>query len=854
MTDPRVFVVTSPGYTATKWLAWALSRDPRVACTHSSDAPASRQAYSAPRLAALATAKFKARDAVPLCEVFARWQQRASTGVTVVGNVHGYNLTALRRNEREHGAAPPYAAVNLVRHPVPWLESGAQQLGRMVRDTAVIAKRLRGHARANRTLYRELRAPSFPWDDDLAFCYLCGRLPRLVAEAGDDGVEHVQMEALTARPEALAAAFEKLTALPAKPTWVSEVIGEGALHRHRLRALTPQAQLDAWPPWRQRVFHHWAQRCGLAQAYEGLGYHLASTPRRRQRPPAVTGSVGPVPRAMFAPPAAAGMSMVSAWRVPWSWTLGAGLRNAMRQVRERWHGGALATVPPQTRAPMSPGVPGIAAQLGPRDSAHHWHTTGVHPIGHDRSPAIVVRGSERRGLVALSYKGAGIRSLTRSFVVRANRCPQYLATLSAAVRKPIDVLFDHPSDEWRSHELVGGARLVAAIFEARHALGWHALGLAADGEPVASSVPLRMWLPRQAVVGDAPARLVPLWRLFGDPTLVTDAQLRHVARAVFLPLPTLLRPRGPWRRQALARAFQLRKRPVIYEHATRAKLRVGHLWSQLLDDAAMRARAEEIDDTPATVLQRWVHELYDSNGRAVTLSATDTPLDGVQRRFAYLREVYQDNEATADVLLDSVGRAAGRTLGLLHGAGGHCLGRRVKVHDEAGHEVVDRSGLALRMGAPGGGCTAPRNATVAGEWVDTVHLFNPRVDSIARLARFGSTIGPTWFPWAADRARDRLQRSDVRLAEESMTKLDAIVTGNRELVGVDYEARDELRARRKRLEDQLARDPCNVSARDGVLQLEARTARLRARLPSLHGGPATMAFVEAYELARAGST
>jgi len=500
---------------------------------------------------------------------------------------------------------------------------------------------------------------------------------------------------------------------------------------------------------------------------------------------------------------------------------------------------------------MSPGVPGLAAQLGPPRKQSGWQNTGIHPIGHDRSPAIVVRNRQRRGSLALSYKGAGIRSLTHSFVVRAGRCPRYLATLSAAVPKPIDVLFDHPSNEWRSHELVGGARLVAALFEARHATGWHALGLAVDGEPVASSVPLRMWLPRQAAVGRASTRLVPLWRLFGDRALVTQAQLEHIARAVFRPLPALLHPRGAWRRQVLARAYQLRKQPVIYEHATKAKLRVGHLWSQLLDDAAMQARAQEIDGTAATVVQHWLQELYDCNGHAVSLPAVDGALDGVQRRFAYLREAYQANEATAVVLLESVGRAAGRTLGLLHGTGGHCLGRRIKVRDASANEILERSGLALRMGAPGGGCTAPRNATVAGEWVDTAHLFNPAIDPLARLARLGSRFAPTWFPWAADRARARLQRSDVRLAEESMTKLDAVVTGNLELVGRDYARRDELRAQRKRLEDRLAQAPGDADTRDRILALEARAAQLRASLPALHGGAASMAFIEAYESARA---
>lgn len=156
-----LFLVTSPGYTATKWLAWSLNGRPGVYCNHSAGSDVLHREYTLEELASLAADKHERRDETPLDDFFARLLERAG-GAAAAGNVHRYNLTALNRNLARFGRPRPFRAVNLLRHPVPWVESGARQLGRMYGAAPVVRRRLEGHFRRNRALYRELGAPTFP--------------------------------------------------------------------------------------------------------------------------------------------------------------------------------------------------------------------------------------------------------------------------------------------------------------------------------------------------------------------------------------------------------------------------------------------------------------------------------------------------------------------------------------------------------------------------------------------------------------------------------------------------------------------------------------------------------------------
>ena len=55
-------------------------------------------------------------------------------------------------------------------------------------------------------------------------------------------------------------------------------------------------------------------------------------------------------------------------------------------------------------------------------------------------------------------------------------------------------------------------------------------------------------------------------------------------------------------------------------------------------------------------------------------------------RFGYLQAIYEVNREVAEAIMITVGCAVGRTLGALHGAGGHCWGRRIKILNIDSHK------------------------------------------------------------------------------------------------------------------------------------------------------------------------
>lgn len=838
----RRFLVTSPGYTATKWLAWALDQAPHVLCNHSAGHDASdAEAYDLQTLARLAAEKHGPRDEEPVPLFLEALERRGrELGVEAVGNVHRYSLTALRKNEARFGIRHGATVINLVRHPVPWLESGAAQLGRLIVASPEVRRRVHRHARRFAPQYDALAIPREPWPVDLAFCYLCGRLRRLVEEAVDDA-RHVRMEDVTADRGVLADVFQALTGQTADSEWLTRVLDRGRVHRHRATALDPTQQLEAWEPWKLRVFEHWARETNLASVYAELGYSVRLPVRspsvRRASSPAPLCSPRTIERVLQT-----GLRKTPATPVRWTRLLEPSLRRVQAELKRRLEAAGLPQLDPRRRwAPMSRGIEGgVAPALAPREEHSGWRVAALHPVTHDRSPALYCQHADGLQHV-LSYKGAGLRSVQDSFVVRGGRSPRYVDALRRGVRKPIDVLFDRPPGDWRSHELVGGARLVAALFEARYALCWHALLLQHDGRPAATCVPLRMWRPRaiEAVVAGH-RRVVSLRDSVCDPELVLPEQYEQVARDALGALASLPLPRA-----LVARLFVLRKAPVIYEHATRAKLRVGHLWRQLNDERALQARAHEAGTTTTDVIDAWMDEVFASNGRA-----WHRPDPSVAEPFDRLAHAYRRNRDEADALLHEVGSTTGRTLGALHGSGGHCLGRRLKLRTADGHERLDAHGLPLRAGAPGGGCCAPRNVTVAGELVDTTHVYNPRIDPVCRLAVIGSRSFPDLL-WADPNQARRFQRADLRLAELSMAMLDAIVTGDRTLVPEGLERLEELRHRRRRLEDRVR---SSTQDRQELAALEREAAELRKRMPDAGGGACRSAFREAYEQHRRGAS
>jgi hypothetical protein len=934
--QPKYFLVTSPGYTATRWLARVLNSHPEIACNHSAGAEALERDYTLRELRELAEEKFGRRDDRSATQFLREFAER-HPAARAVGNVHRYSLTALRRNAELWPGEVPRRVVNLIRHPVDWVASGAAQLGRMFCAVPVIRLRLRRQFWNRVALYRRLGVPLVLEPEELAFCYLCRRMEHLAQERRDFRALHLKMEQMIGDAEQFSAMFRRLTDLEPVGEYLQQVFSQGPLHQHNPKThCTWQQQFEGWSLWKQRVFLHWFQHSGLQDVYaddypelgelrivqsgrglprsaprnfiDGLlriwseitsrfrlpqadgvptGHHSAcrrrfvficarqtaaegtqtsgrlDTRNRKLIPDQILNCLPPMERERPLEQAVAGLPQLRAKTLPFFF-LDPALALTHRKLRSELD--TLGVIRQAFPTVLSPGLSGGAPALVEEE----WWSTGgaafVHPDRHDRSPAIILRHPGGGDVWYLNLKGAGIRRSDRSFVQRDGRYLAYQRTLQPNLTKPVDILVDRPGDEPLSHALIGGARLWAAIMEVRHALGWHRLLYKTDGRRADTCVPVRV--TRYLELPSPDGRKVPTWDYFTNPRWMSGAQLeqllsdtpgcgrakRQFRRLLEENVAELERDREL--RKTVGRAYLLRMQPVIYEHLSRGKLRVGHLWRLFNDDDQIRQTLAELKsdfEAPevAALLRRFMIEVYTCNGYELTVpNILPHKLSETSGRFAFLKALYENNRVQADSMMRGVGGAAGRTLGALHGGGGHCWGWRVKQRDQTGKPLLDRTGLARRVGAPSGGATAPRNMTVCGEWLDLSHLYNPAADPVYRLFRLLSPVIKRWVPWICPRQVAVLQLCDLQLAELSVTQFAAIVQGNPDLIPLEQKEIRRLRLERRQIEVLLKTDRRNreqARLRDEMEVLAKRIHHLRLEQPPCGPNPALEAFQESYQ-------
>lgn len=812
----RHFLVTSPGYTATRWLAWALDQHPQVHCTHAASARALRRPYLDQELRDQVRQKYEDRDHDPLDSYLRALPGQA---LAATGNVHRFNLTALRRHQQRWPGSLRPVVLNLLRHPVPWVASGAAQMAAMAQaHVHDVAQRLRLHFQAQRALYLHLGAPARPSVQEQAFAWMCHRLLLLARDVTLPQEEHATMEALTTQPAALAHHASRLTglALQAQDPWVERALRQGPIHRHAPPGpRSPQERWQSWAPWQRRAFRHWAQEGHLFHHYRRFGYRAPWSPTRHPAPPVRLAQAERSYQKRTWP--------VKTRALPWETTLEPALRQTQRALREHlrqqglgeWLDGA-------PRLGLSRGASGrVAPLLDSSDWIAHdparWISLFYQPRRQDRSPGLSLYSPEQRRRWVINLKGAGQRDPLDNFMERSQRCPDYTALQPSRPHRPLDLLFGHPPQEWSSHTLVGGALLWPSLMEARYALGWHRLLLALDGAPAHTCLPLRLHL-LQTLPCPHSQEPRPAWDYFTHPDIMAPPQLAQLWRGA-LGLPRLgSSPERlpPLARRLLGTAWLLPRGPVLYEHATQGKLRIGHLWEMVHEE-----------DDPQALWSALV-EVYLSHGHPMPRRPDWTGgTRSVDQRFKYLERISHLNQEAARDILQRVGQRVGRSLGALHGAGGHGLGRRLL----AGDGRLDPLGLPRRIGAPGGGVCAPRNMTVCGELVDTSHLFNPWAEGSARLEAAWARLGPGRGGAASPSQRDRLQRADLALARQSLTQLAALLLGQPGLIPAQDQEIEALRRQRKRLEDRLAHQP-DPATRE---QLEACEAQLRA-LRGAHPG------------------
>lgn len=274
--EPTFFLVTSRGYTATKWIARVLSEHPAIYCNHSAGTEVFDRDYTAAELEAIVEDKWLVRDHAPVVEFLESLTTRKDA--TAFGNVHRYSLTSLRLNFDRFPFGGKVRIANMVRHPVSWVESGTAQMMTMSQSVHYVRLQLLKHFIAHRAMYRRVAAEAdlLAWET-LSFFMMCFRLVEWAGEARDRAVRHFRMEDITTDPRAFAGLVEHLSGIDISgdAAYLERSLGHGKIHRHARSAETGTGALWAgWQPWQRRVFSFWSERAALAEAFARFEYLL----------------------------------------------------------------------------------------------------------------------------------------------------------------------------------------------------------------------------------------------------------------------------------------------------------------------------------------------------------------------------------------------------------------------------------------------------------------------------------------------------------------------------------------------------------------------------------------------------
>jgi hypothetical protein len=281
--NPRYFIVTSQGVSATRWLAFALASHPEVFGAHGHfaiDSVASekfQQEKSKDDVDALsngnATRNFY--KASKIGDIFARYRS-LRPDANAYGNAHSYTLDDLVRRHIGKARDPGFALANVVRHPVSYIDSHFSLVRKAETNPDVYRNyqwNLFPQALAE---FRELfllDCPDFP--EFLAFAASCYSVLIVARDLDHETVRHYRMESLTTDCIALAAFCQILTGHTYSREELSSHIAEGAINRHRQKsASTDDREIyNGWARWKKDIASVMISEPTLKK-FEKVGYDV----------------------------------------------------------------------------------------------------------------------------------------------------------------------------------------------------------------------------------------------------------------------------------------------------------------------------------------------------------------------------------------------------------------------------------------------------------------------------------------------------------------------------------------------------------------------------------------------------
>jgi len=161
--DANYFFITTNGNSASRWLAQTLNMHPDIICSHSPARISIAMAYDH----GYSDSEFKeimqdeSRKKIPTDILLNELEQIGK--VRCFGNVHLFNLRQLRENIDKNNHEKEFRVVDLVRHPVSFVQSGTYNMIRQGQYNTDCITYLNNVYYRNKKLYDDF-APSYKLD------------------------------------------------------------------------------------------------------------------------------------------------------------------------------------------------------------------------------------------------------------------------------------------------------------------------------------------------------------------------------------------------------------------------------------------------------------------------------------------------------------------------------------------------------------------------------------------------------------------------------------------------------------------------------------------------------------------
>lgn len=278
------FILASHGWSASKWVAHALNRHDQIACGHSSAAVLAAEAgdYD-PQITKMLPALrqgYVGRQTQPIADRYAALA--ALKPAPILGTVHTYRLRDLPSQAARFPPESPYVVMNLVRHPLDLVISGAGQFETLFRaDLNELAWTLRKVVDQGLEIVEDIasRHGLMPGDHVAFFgaAVVLGSL-RLDLDASLAAWDYrgtVRMEDVTQDRRAFAKMVATLTDRDDldTPAYLDAVFDQGAMNRHAAKGAV--RNWEALAPWQQETFAAFFKKFALRAPYEAMGYDFS---------------------------------------------------------------------------------------------------------------------------------------------------------------------------------------------------------------------------------------------------------------------------------------------------------------------------------------------------------------------------------------------------------------------------------------------------------------------------------------------------------------------------------------------------------------------------------------------------